>query len=236
LQSPYALAIDAARDTIVQRAHQYKWLVIAASLTGVAAVGAALVLARWWPLAAVLLLPSAVMAFHALDQRAVHRWRRAVLAHWATGALQLNLLAGTLRQVPALPSSTVEGMVESLPDWPAAEVPLAARPALAQLQDAVAQIAAMQLLARAAAWGALALVALAAWASGQAALLAGWLVLPCGWLLWRAWQRLRTQRAHDLLLQAWRGASVDADAAAGWAARLSWQGVPPAVQAAWRAP
>jgi hypothetical protein len=236
LQSPYALAIDAARDTIVQRAHQYKWLVIAASLTGVAAVGAALVLARWWPLAAVLLLPSAVMAFHALDQRAVHRWRRAVLAHWATGALQLDLLAGTLRQVPALPSSTVEGMVESLPDWPAAEVPLAARPALAQLQDAVAQIAAMQLLARAAAWGALALVALAAWAAGQAALLAGGLVLPGGWLLWRAWRHQRTQRADAVLRQAWRSASVDPAAVAGWAARLNWQGVPPAVQAAWRTP
>lgn len=235
MQSPYTLAIDAARDTIVQRARQYKWLVIGLSLSGVASVATGLLRGSAQPLLALLLLPCAVTAFHALDLRAVHRWRLVVLAAWSDGSVQLDLLARTLRQVPGLPLPTVEGMVDVLPEWPAAEVPLAARPALVQAQDLVARIAMHRLIARSVAWGLVVLAALAAWATGWPAWLAAWLAVPGGWVLWRGWLRRQMRRTRVALVQSWSGTPVAWATCAGWLARLSWQGVPASLRTEWGA-
>jgi hypothetical protein len=235
LQSPYTLAIDAARDTLVQRARQYKRLVITVSLGGLAAVAAALALGRLGPLLVLALLPCGVLAFFALDLRAVHRWRSTTLAAWVSGGLQLDLLAGTLRQVPGLPAPTVEGMLDSLPAWTGNGVPLPARAALSEAQQALARIAQQALAVRSVAWGLVAAVGAAAWVAHRPAWLGLWLAAPALGFAWRLACRQQVQRARAALMQAWSDAGVDAAAGAAWQAQLNWQGVPASLQARWQA-
>lgn len=235
--SAYSLAMDAARDTIVRRSRQYKWLVMGVSVVGVSGVLTAIVSVSLLPLTVVLALPAAVTGFFALDLRAVQRWRHAVLAAWVDGELQLDLLASTLKQVPTLPAQTVAGMLETLPAWPGEHVPLPARPALARLQDALARGAMQRLVALGFAMGAGAAALVAALIAGPP-WLAGGLAVPLLWLAWdmaAQWRvRCSCRRAlHDLLVQPLGAAPSDA-AAAGWIACLDWQGLPRSLSAHWR--
>lgn len=241
MQSAYAVAIDAARDTLVIRARQYKWLVVLVSLGGLATLLVAVVLQSWWVLLAWSGLPAIVTAFFALDMRAVQRWRAHVLAAWRSDDLQIDLLGSTLQKVPTLPASTVVGMLETLPTWPGSSVPLPSRPALLRAQALLADCALQDMLLRSVAWALVAAavamaVSSAAWA---------WLALAAsGPLLWWAWCLACHWRVRRLCADAsWRAAlappAIMPGEARSWLAGLNFQGVPrslvntlPAMQAA----
>jgi hypothetical protein len=239
MKSAYSLSIDAARDTIVQRARQYKWLVMGLSIVGLTSAAVALVIGSFWPLLVGLGVPSAVTGFFALDLREVQRWRRAALAAWADGELQLDLLASTLKQVPNLPELTTLGMLETLPTWHGTAVQLSARPTLVRAQDTLAGVALQALIVRAVAWAAAAAAAAAAIALGTPQWLTGGLAAPALWFAWRPLARERVRRSRLHVLQACRDLATDTgpdDAAVGvWLNGLNWQGVPPSLVAEWRA-
>lgn len=234
MQSAYSLAIDGTRDTIVRRARQYKWLVIATSVAGVASLAAALALGSFLPFTAGLAGPAAVNIFLALDLRAVQQWRRAALRSWLDGDLQLDLLARTLRQVPGLPPSTLEGMLETLPDWSFHALAPTARSALAQAQQALDRIALQARVVTSLAWAAAATVAMAAAASGRPLWL---LALPAAAVPYLAWRQLARRRLkHQCLdaLQAWRSSNTSGTSTL--TGPLNWHGVPRplvAVATAW---
>lgn len=229
MQSAYAVAMDAARDTLVIRARQYKWLVVLVSLGGLATLLAAAVLQSWWALLAWSGLPAIVTAFFALDMRAVQRWRAHVLAAWRSDALQIDLLGSTLQKVPTLPASTVLGMLETLPTWPGNSVPLPSRPALLRAQALLAGFALQGLLLHSLAW-ALAAAALAIAVSSAAW---AWLALAAsGPVLWWAWCLACQWRVRRLCADvSWRAAlappGIVPDDAKSWLAGLNLQGVPP---------
>jgi hypothetical protein len=231
----YALVIDATRDTIVQRARQYKRLVITVSSVGMAALLTALAQASARPLLALALLPALVIGHFALDLRKVHAWRRSALVAWTEGAVQLDLLSRTLRQVPALPAATLDGMLECLPTWAGSEVPLPARPALARAQDTIGGVAVDALVARSVAWGLVAVVVSCAWMTAQPSWLGALLAAPALGMAWHSWSGRRLRVARAALTRAWQGAAVDASTAEEWLARLNWQGVPEDVAARWQA-
>lgn len=218
--NPYTLLIDAARETIVHRARLYKRLVIAVALGSLLLIGLAVALRSPLPLLAWASLPPLVLLHRAQDLRAVHRWRQQALDHWAGGRLQLELLARTLRLVPALPASTVEGMLESLPAW-SAPAPAAGRGALAIAQGRLGAAAEAALRIRAVAWVLALLAVLLAWQTSGLAWLA--LLLPATALprAWSAWMRHRLARLLAAVLDEC-GASEGPAAVA----QLNWLGVP----------
>ena len=224
--SPYAELIDSARDTIVQRARLYKRLVIGVSLGSLLVIGLALGLRSLLPLLGWLLLPTLVLLHRGLDLRAVHRWRMQAVQRWADGRVQLDLLARTLRSVPALPAATVEGMLESLPPWRTPAPPESIRHACAQAQQRLGLAAETALQLRALAWTVAASAVVLAWRTGQLPWLAG---LPLALLLpaaWRAWARRRLRQALEPL-------RAPADSAGQRLAELNWQGVPAALSRGW---
>lgn len=231
--SPYSSAIDNIRETIVARARQYKRLVIAVSLDGIAAAACALALRSAQPLLFISLLPAAVIFFFALDMRSVQLWRDTVLLHWAEGDLSLKLLAQTLRQVPNLPAVTIEGMLGSLPGWGGTEVPMPARPALAIAQSGVGQAAWHCVLARAVCWGLLAAAAGSAWIAGRPSWLEVALAIPVLWAAWHLSLRYRLKRARAALTRSWREAGIDTTAGAAWLGEINCQGLPKSLVAIW---
>ncbi len=235
MRSPYALAIDTTRDTTVRRARQYKWLVIATSLASAASLIAASTLGSFIPFATALAGPAAVSAFLTLDLRAVQQWRRHVLNSWLEGGLQFELLARTLRQIPALPASTLEGMLETLPNWNFQALPPTARSALAYAQQALDHVALQALVVRTVAWACAAAVAIAALASGHPLWLLGapaW-VLP--YLAWRQVAKRQVRRQRARMLQVSALPASDAAAANVLLDALNWHGVPPSLHATWGA-
>jgi hypothetical protein len=235
VRSAYALAIDSTRDAIVQRARQYKWLVIATSVVGVASLLAVIALGSFMPLTVALAGPAAVSAFLALDLSTVQQWRRAVLSAWLNGDLQFALLARTLRQVPALPPSTLEGMLETLPNWSFHALSPAAQSALAQTQQALDRIALQALVVTSVAWAVAATVTITAVASGRPLWL---LAVPASVMPYLAWRQLaqrqvRYQRSRAL--QAWSAPESDSAADSTLMDALNWHGVPRSLHAAWGA-
>lgn len=231
--SAYAVAIDAARETLTRRARHYKWLVMSVSLGSLVSLAAALATRSVLPLLALLLLPALVSAHFAFDLSLVLRWRRELLVAWKEDALQLDLLAATVQKVPTLPALTVAGMLETLPSWPGASVPMLARPALFQVQQLVASLAVQGLILRALAWAFVALAAMAV-VHGGAIFLIGLLappVLHLGWRLacrWRVWRLC----ADPSWLASLMGTATIATEVEMWLKGLNWQGVPFAARVA----
>ena len=221
-RSPYATAIDEAREAIVARARLYKWLVIAVSLGLVAVAIAAAWQRSAWPLLGLGLLPPAVLAHRLADLRVVHRWRSNVIGAWARGDLSLPLLASTLGQVPALPESTVQGMLQTLPAWPAPQAGDGRTAVLLETQQALGHIAEHALAVRALAW-------LAALGIGGLARVpqrggAGAGRVPVATMVpaWTWWAGLRLRRT-----------ARQPDRAGIGAARFNWNGVPGRLGQAW---
>ena len=227
--SAYTAVFDAAREVIVQRSRQYKWLVIGVSLGGVASVVVAIAAGSLLPLLAGFALPSAVTGFLTLDLRAVQCWRRSALNHWVEGGLQLDLLARTLKQVPTLPAQTVAGMVETLPAWPANEVPLPMRPALARAQEELGRLALQMLMARAIAMAAAA-ASLAAALVARPIWLAAALPVPLLWYAWILLVKWRVRRCRTRTLELLRALSMgngpDEAKAMPWIEGMDRQGLP----------
>lgn len=230
----YASAIDATRDTIVQRARLYKWLVMGVSIAGMAVVVSALALQSVHPLLSGLLLPSMVLVHRALDLRSVHRWRQVVVGGWRDGTLQPDLLARTLRQVPALPALTVEGMLESLPALDRAPPP-AVRETFVQAQRRLGDLAEQALAARAAAWALAAAATLAAGVLQQPAWLVVCAIAPGVPVGCSVLTRRGLRCAPAVLLSPWRAQREDRAAAARALAQLNWLGLPEGHRKAWLA-
>jgi hypothetical protein len=231
MPSPYAAAMDDARDTIVRRARRYKRLVVVTSLAIVACVAAAAVTARLAALLPLLLLPCAVTAFFALDLREVHRWRAGVLGHWRDGALQIDILDRTLRQVPALPAATVEGMLDCLPASKGLAPPGMAA-SLVHVQHRLGALAEHALLVRSAAWA----IAGAGTALGLGLRQPAWLAtLPTALALALGWSALSRRRLEKILLSPVGAADARIDFAAcrEWLPMLSLHGVPPGHAQTW---
>jgi hypothetical protein len=229
--SPYALAIDAARDTVVLRARRYKWLVMLVSLVGLVVVGAVIALRSLQPLLALALLPALVIGYFALDLRAVHRWRAGVLALWRDRALQIDILGRTLQQVPALPAGTVEGMLDCLPAFKGLAPPAIAAP-LVQLQQRLGMLAEQALLVRAAAWA----------LAGVGVVLALWLrqplwlpAVPAALVLALGWSAVSRRRLQNSLSRPMLsgGARIDFVACREFLPMLSLHGVPSGHVHAW---
>jgi hypothetical protein len=226
--SPYAAAIDATRESIVQRARLYKWLVISVALGTTATVAAVLMSRSMALVAAAFALPALVIAHRLADLRVVHRWRNRLIADWASGALDVVLLVRTLRQVPALPAGTVEGMLETLPAWDAG-VPALARAPLARTQSRLGTLAEATLACHLVAWSTLSV------ASGLGAMTRqwAWVGLALAGQFFALAGGLHIRRALGASAAALRSALALAgdEAAAG---RVSLHGLSSAQRAAWR--
>jgi hypothetical protein len=233
MSSAYTVAIDATADTIVQRALQYKWLVIMLSVLAVTVMLAVGVGRLWLPLGLFALLPFLVLGYSAMDLRLVHRWRHAVLEAWVAGELQLDLFAQTLSKVPTLPGPTVAGMLDCLPAWDGSQVSLPARPALVRAQQRIAVSAEAALWWRTACWACAAAAVLATWITGSATWLGVGLVLPvAGWAI-SLGRRRRMRRHFASLLREWQSAGVSVAGSRPALQSMNWQGVSPADFAAW---
>ena len=219
----YSEAIDATRDTIVERARGYKRLVIAVSIGGLAAVSAAIGLQDLRPLLVLALLPSLVLDHVRRDLRKVLHWRARLLSAWESGDLQLRLFSDTIRRVPALPAGTVEGMLDCLPDWDANATTQATRAALARIQSAIGTAATDALGVRALAWGAAA-VALTLAGLSRAPL---WLLLcPLSASLAAGWLRHSRRRLARQVASAPQTLADASDLSSFERGRagLNWQG------------
>ena len=227
----YACALDATHDTLAHRSSQYRWLVVIVSSAGLLAGLAAWLAAdgRW--LLLLLMLPTVVMAFSALDLRAVQRWRDGILTAWSCGDLRLSVLAHALRQLPAMPAHTVTGMLDSLPAWPDDEVVPAMRPAIRELQARGAELARQALYLRAAGWAGVCAVVGVAWIRGAPWWLpAGAVVLLAGAGLWRSVWRARLTGLACGLARSAAAVGVGRDRMVAQVAGLCWDGVPGALR------
>ena len=93
------VAIALTRDAIAARAIQYRRLVIALVVTCLPTLVYAVAWREWRATAVLILVPGAVLLFCATDALVVQRWRKAIMAGWGAGFLQLDLVVRTLRRV-----------------------------------------------------------------------------------------------------------------------------------------
>jgi len=231
-QSPYAVALDAARDTIVERARFYKRLVIGVSLCSLVVAGSIIGWRSAWPLLALAWLPALVLVHRIADLRAVHRWRDISLIAWVAGQLELDLLASTLRRVPGLPPSTVEGMLESLPCWPGNTAP-SVRSSLVRAQWAIGRLATQALAVRALAWSTVAATVLAAVCAAHPGWLAGLAGAAMAVPAWTLWAARRVPRMVDALRASLHASVGEPESLHACLDQFNWQGVPARHRAAW---
>ena len=226
--NPYAQILDATRDALVQRARNYRTLVVIVSL------GSLLLLPMVWvfqnskPLLALALWPSIVVAFLARDLSAVYSWRRHALARWAEGAVSIKLLVSMVRQAPQLPPQTVEGMLQCLPSWPDTTMPIAARQSLAKVQDLLGRLAVQSLALKSMGCGVAALTVTAAIAAARPSFLAAMLSLPLAWRLWQYASRNRLKQVVSQLQHSLTVTAVNLPAAV-WLDQLNRHGLPETV-------
>lgn len=232
-ESAYAVVMTHTRNALTARAVQYKWLVIAAVLLGSVSFASALAWRDPRCLIVLMLLPTAVLIFHALDGMTVQRWRGAVLAAWSADSLQFDILAATLRQVPGLPVPTLDGMLDSLPSGKAGTAPVSIRAVLLRTQ-AVLDRTAFELLTGRAAGSAIVACAVGAAAfSKQPQWLFHLLALPLLAVLLRAWQWRRMRHARATAVADLSKAGVAEQAGMESVGALDWQGVPAPFRRIW---
>lgn len=233
-RSPYSVAIDAARDTIVERARYYKWLVIVVSLGTLMVLASSAWWQSGWPLLILGGLPVLVLLHRIADLRAVQCWRDLVLAQWMSGTLDLPLLVKTLNAVPGLPALTLQGMVEALPSWESAALPPAGRPAMLRAQQAIGRLAVQALAVRALAWSVAATSMLGVVRVGG---VAWWTAAPMAVALVVAWSRWSSSRLPRVVAELCRSWQADVGAAlranGDFLPAFNWQGVPARQRLAW---
>lgn len=234
MASAYADAIDATRDTIVDRARRYKRLVMAVSLGGLTALGLMLTGRTGGLVAFAALMPAMVLGFSLLDALSVQRWRAQLLQPWIDGRLQLDIFLRTMQQVPGLPQLTVAGMLDTVPGWPADTPPPPLRHTLARALSLASRLGAEHLLLRALAAASVGTgIILSVW-SGQLAWLAlGASALPAWW----GWQVSAGRRARRGCAEAaaeLAQGGITPELRVAWLSHLPWQGTPARVRAAWR--
>ncbi|MDQ2780347.1 MAG: hypothetical protein M3Y32_12410 [Pseudomonadota bacterium] len=200
MPSAYAQTVDDTRDTIQRRTVQFRRLIITVSVVSGVAAGWALLTLSWRPLLTLFALPSLVLVFANRDLRSVHQWRDRLLQAWSEGALRLDAMLQTFKQIPGLPRPTLEGMLNSLPRWPDAALPATARAALHQTQRAAGQAAVEHGLWRqfVVTGGCLLLVIAAA--TGQPVYLLGLLALAGVWLFAQRRTGARLKALHEHLI------------------------------------
>jgi hypothetical protein len=224
VSSPYALAADQLRVSITVRARLYRNLVVTVTAGSVGAVVGSVVLGSPLPLLAFLALPPVVLAHAARDSAEVHAWRRRVIDDWIDGSTRLDLLRSMLAQVPMLPVSTVQGMLDSLPAWPET-VPTGVRPSLATLQDSLGALVRQTLWGRAAAGSLVFASVIVATLAARPVLLGGAVVALAGTLAWRLAARRRLAATVSAAFGEVTARSGPADAAA-WLCAANAQGLP----------
>lgn len=223
---PYAAAIVAMRETLTSRAAQYKWLVIVVVVVFASFLISAFVWHDWRSLMVLLLLPSVILVFCAIDAIAVQYWRAEILRAWSAERLQLDILVRTLCQVPEVPAHTRDGMLFSLPGSWAVEVRAPIRSILSEVQVALARATYERLFGWALVWTATVgvLYVMTLWRDPLVSfeLLAG----PSLVVLFEVWNRRRMRRAVALIKQACRSACVDWGSIVELLSGLDWRGVP----------
>lgn len=225
-ESFYSQTINTTCHVLVRRATQYKWLAIGVSLGGLICL-----ISIWQThdqriLLLLLWLPAFVLIYCSLDFRMIHRWRFDIILLWARDELALSLFAQTLRQVPALPPQTLEGMLGSLPEWPSdSSIPMAVREPLCRLQTQVASIAVRRMWVRAALWLLSWSSVSAAWVWHMAPLLGGLLAVPLINGGWRLTERLLLRRQVMALVQVMDEAGVTRTNLVTWVEAVCWDGV-----------
>ena len=222
----YAAAVAAVRGALTRRAWWYKLLIIVIIILVCASISGAIFLGSWYCLPMLLLLPSAVLIFCAVDGTVVARWRGALLTAWSAGNLRIDILIQTLRQVPGLPPATLEGMLQTLPNWPAGDIPLSYRSIVVQVHGLISCITIERFYTYGFIWTFTAAVLMAAIISQAPVVLSGLLFLPLAALMvwaWQ-WQRIRSIRVSAMLASEQSG--VDWNTACEWLGALDWRGVP----------
>jgi len=219
------VAIALTRDAIAARAIQYRRLVIALVVTCLPTLVYAVAWREWRATAVLILVPGAVLLFCATDALVVQRWRKAIMAGWGAGFLQLDLVVRTLRRVPGLPDRTLDAMLATLPSPRDAEIPSPVRLELAHIQALIDRSACEQMISRAV-WPAFAVaVVFIATAANCPLVLLGLIAPPLLALSVKRRHRQRVQGMAVLLAQACRKSGVDPNVGSVLMASLDWQGL-----------
>lgn len=223
--NPYAALLDATRDTLTARAARYRSLVVVVSLLTLAGFAFAWTVGSLGGVALWALLPGAVLAFTALDARAVDQWRALALQPWVQGTLSLGLLISTVRKVPGLPVETIEGMLGTLPNWSDSAIPRPAREALAALQVTIGRTATAAQALRCAVGVAAGIAAMASLLMRSAWPLTAWLVLPAAAALMHRALDAKLARASKRGRRDVRAAAKTDTAAALWLSEVNLEGL-----------
>jgi hypothetical protein len=107
-------AINFTFQTIERRRQQYRCLVIATSLTGLASLIMAVVMRRWIFLTGELALPLYFVIFLYFDHRAVMSWQRGICEMRDKQELKIAQLVKILTNRPHLPPATLRSMLAML--------------------------------------------------------------------------------------------------------------------------
>ncbi|MBN1758546.1 MAG: hypothetical protein JW863_09525 [Chitinispirillaceae bacterium] len=202
--TPIKQSIDLTTSTIDRRSFHFRNTVIAVVVVAAASFVAALILRSWRPLTALFLLPSIVGYFIMTDTLLVGKWRKTVINHWGTGAIELNAYIQTIAMMKSIPKATIEGMFQLLPQK-SGSIPKekeGLRRALAETDHAIMTVHTIRTLLTLSVYGALPIVI------GVSLLMHSFIPL-CGialpvitliitlsleWNRWRRWRRIMTTR------------------------------------------
>jgi hypothetical protein len=232
--SPYAEAVDSTRDLLAERARRHKRLVMGLCLGMAVAIGLALVLKRPAPLLVALVVPAFVIAYFALDLASVRQWRQRLLDAWARGDVDLSIFDSMLRQVPALPPRTIEGLLDTLPPVTGLLRPKE-RVLVADAHCALDKVSILRLWLRAAFWTVAGCGAAGVLGTGRIEWLVLWLPLLPSAAAWRVVVSRRMRPVRMLLAQHSRGGASSDEYRPSLLDQLNWDGVPPHCVSAWQA-
>lgn len=113
--SDYRLALDHTATALAIRARNFRNLVVAFVVIGLVSIGGVLAQFSLWPASGLLLLAPAYAVFLWRDSVILGRWRAQLCEVWVRCAIDFGALRAAMKANPALPQSTVEGMLDTLP-------------------------------------------------------------------------------------------------------------------------
>lgn len=111
----YRAAIDATTSTLVRRARNYRFLILAVACGTCAAPMWALIAKSLAPLLLWIMVIVIVGVFFCIDASCLSRWRTQLLGPWQRRELDFAALSAAIRAIPGLPGETVAAMLASLP-------------------------------------------------------------------------------------------------------------------------
>lgn len=111
----YRAAIDATISTLVRRARNYRFLILAVACGTCAAPMWALIAKSLAPLLLWIMVVVIVGVFFCIDASCLSRWRTQLLGPWQRRELDFAALNAAIRVIPGLPGETVAAMLASLP-------------------------------------------------------------------------------------------------------------------------